>query len=169
MDPQGEIFQDALTLAKTILKNNYRITYDNTIYPYFFDDALGAPGFATQVKNWTRTGVAGVTALSASDARKLMGACFNIQILDREPAAFVHARTYVRRLVYDTIDFLDDKTMNLSSGATAIATSPVTYGKGATAYTDGTLTTLAPGTTEAMLYLIGWSRTTGGWSSPERP
>jgi mono/diheme cytochrome c family protein len=169
VDPQGEVFQDALTLAKTILKNNYRITYDNTIYPYFFDDALGAPGFATQVKNWTRTGVAGVTALSASDARKLMGACFNIQILDREPAAFVHARTYVRRLVYDTIDFLDDKTINLSVGATALATTPGTYGKGAAAYTDGTLTTLSPGTTEAMLYLIGWSRTTGGWSSPERP
>jgi hypothetical protein len=98
-----------------------------------------------------------------------MGACFNIQILDREPAAFVHARTYVRRLVYDTIDFLDDKTINLSVGATALATTPGTYGKGAAAYTDGTLTTLSPGTTEAMLYLIGWSRTTGGWSSPERP
>ena len=98
-----------------------------------------------------------------------MGACFNIQILDREPAAFVHARTYVRRLVYDTIDFLDDKTINLSVGATALATMSAVYGKGTSAYTDGTLTTLAPGTTEAMLYLIGWSRTTGGWSSPERP
>jgi hypothetical protein len=169
VDPQGEVFQDALTLATTLLKTNYKITYNNTIYPYFFDDNLGAPGFATQVKNWTRTGVSGVTVLSASDARKLMGACFNIQILDREPAAYVHARTYVRRLLYDTIDFLDDKTMNLSSGATAIATSPGTYGKGATAYTDSTLTVLAPGTTEAMVYLIGWSRTNGTWSSPERP
>jgi hypothetical protein len=46
---------------------------------------------------------------------------------------------------------------------------PGVYGKGTAAYTDGTLTTLASGTTEAMLYLIGWSRTTGGWSSPERP
>ena len=168
VDPQGEVFQDALTLATTLLKTNYKITYNNTIYPYFFDDNLGAPGFATQVKNWTRTGVL-VTALSAAEARKLMGACLNIQILDREPAAFAHARTYSRRLVYDTIDFLDDKTINMSSGATAIATSPSVYGKGTAAYTDSTLTTPSPGTTEAMLYLIGWSRTTGGWSSPERP
>jgi hypothetical protein len=169
VDPQGEVFQDALKLATTLLKTNYKITYNNTIYPYFFDDNLGAPGFATQVKNWTRTGVPGVTALSAAEARKLMGACLNIQILDREPAAFAHARTYVRRLLYDTIDFLDDKTINMSSGATARATSSSIYGKGDTAYTDSTLTVLAPYTTEAMVYLIGWNRTNGTWSTPERP
>jgi hypothetical protein len=98
-----------------------------------------------------------------------MGACYNINLLKREPGAFAHARTYTRRLIYDTIDFLDDKTINLSTGATAIATDPVTYGKGAKAYTDGTLTTLDAGTTEAMTYLIGWSRSTGAWNAIERP
>jgi hypothetical protein len=90
-------------------------------------------------------------------------------MLSHDAAAFAHARTYSRRLIYDSIDYLDDGIINQSVSATAIATTPGTYGKGAAAYTDGTLTALSPGTTEAMLYLIGWSRTNGGWSSPERP
>ena len=115
------------------------------------------------MKDWTRgTG-------NQAFGKKMMGACFNINLLAKEPAAYVHARSYVRRLIYDSIDFLDDGTMNLSVSATALATDPTDYGKGATAYTDGTLTTLAPGTTESMVYLINWSRSTGAWSSPERP
>jgi hypothetical protein len=98
-----------------------------------------------------------------------MGACFNFNLLKREPAAYVHARTYARRLLYDTIDFLDDGVINQSVGATAIATDPATFGKGTSAYTNATLQTLSPGTTPAMVYLIGWNRSTGAWNSPERP
>ncbi len=159
---QSTIFQDAITLASTILLNRYNILYNPASYPYFYD-LTADPSGATAVKDWTRgTG-------DQSFGKKLMGACFNINLLNREPAAYAHARTYARRLLYDTIDFLDDGTINLSAGATAIATSPSVYGKGASAYTDGTLTTLAPGTTDAMVYLISWSRSTGKWSTPERP
>ena len=104
-----------------------------------------------------------------------MGACFNINLLYREPAAFAHARTYVRRLVYDTTDFLDDGKMNLSVSVAATASglkdasNNDLYGKGVQAYTDGTLTTLSPGTSESMVYLIGWNRSTGKWNTPERP
>jgi hypothetical protein len=104
-----------------------------------------------------------------ADKTKLMGAVSNVVFFKREPGAYAHARTYSRRLMYDTIDYLDDGVLNMSVSATAIATSPTVYGKGATAFTDGTLTTLAPGTTEAMVYLIKWSRSTGAWSTPERP
>jgi hypothetical protein len=108
------------------------------------------------------------------DKTKLLGAVSNIAMLSNDAAAFAHARTYSRRLIYDSIDYLDDGIINQSVGATALSAAvatamPGVYGKGTAAYTDGTLTTLASGTTEAMLYLIGWSRTTGGWSSPERP
>ena len=159
VEPQKEIFVDAWNLAVAILLKNYNITYTTT-YPYFFDLAKDPTG-ATAVKDWTRGGTV--------DGKKLMGACFNINLLIRDPGEFAHARTYTRRLIYDTIDFLDDKTINLSVSATAIATSPSVYGKGESAFTDGTLTTLAPGTTEAMTYLIGWSRSTGKWNTPERP
>jgi hypothetical protein len=95
-------------------------------------------------------------------------------MFSNDAAAFTHGRTYSRRLLYDSIDYLDDGIINQSVGATALsapvaAAMPGVFGKGATAFTDGSLVTLAPGTTEAMTYLIAWSRTTGAWSSPERP
>ena len=159
LTPQEEVFLDALNLAQEVLLKNYNISY-TSVYPYFYDLSKDPSG-ATKVTDWTRGGTV--------DGMKLMGACFNINLLKRDPGTFAHARTYTRRLIYDSIDFLDDKTINLSAGATAIATSPAIYGKGASAYTDGTLTKLAPGTTEAMIYLIGWSRSTGAWNAPERP
>ncbi|WP_298432678.1 hypothetical protein [Geobacter sp.] len=159
LEPQKEVFQNALKLAATVLQTKWGIKYDSSTYPYFYDLNNGNKA----VKDWTRgTG-------NQAFGKKIMGACFNINLLTKDPAAYVHARTYARRLIYDSIDFLDDGAMNLSVGATALATDPTNYGKGAAAYTDGTLTTLSPGTTESMVYLIGWSRTTGAWSTPERP
>ncbi|MDA8242213.1 MAG: hypothetical protein M0Z67_17820 [Nitrospiraceae bacterium] len=146
----------------TVLRNKYNISYNAAVYPYFYD-LTKDPSGKTAVKDWTRgTG-------DQAFGKKLMGACFNINVLNREPAAFAHARTYSRRLIYDTIDFLDDGTINLSASATAVATSPSVYGKGESAYTDGTRSQLAPGTTDAMLFLINWSRSTGKWVTPERP
>ncbi len=162
IEEQSAVFQDAITLAATVLKNKYNVEYDSAVYPYFFKGGMTHIR-ANGLKDWT---------LGTGDqafGKKLMGACFNINLLTKEPAAFAHARTYSRRLVYDTIDFLDDGAINLSVSATAIATSPSVYGKGASAYTDGTRTQLAPGTTDAMLYLINWSRSTGAWVTPERP
>lgn len=153
LEEQSAVFQDALTLALTLLKNKYNISFNQAAYPYFYDDSL-TPSSA--VKDWTRSG-----ALTNAEAKKLMGACFNINLLKRDPGAYAHARTYARRLLYDTIDFLDDKTLNMSTGATAIATDPVTYAKGATA-TDAA-------TTEAYKYLAGYNRTSGVWNTLERP
>lgn len=161
LEPQEEVFQDALGLATGLL-TKYDIKYDTNSYPYFYDLAKDPTG-KTAVKDWTR---------GSKDQRfglKMMGACYNINLLKHEPAAFAHARTYTRRLIYDTIDFLDDGGMNLSVSATAIATNSEIYGKGAQAYTDGTLTALSPGTTESMVYLIGWSRSSGKWNTTERP
>ena len=153
IDEQAVPFQDALALALNTLLTKYNINYNQAVYPYFYDLNIGP---AAAVKDWTRGG-----ALSAADAKKLMGACFNINILKREPAAYVHARTYARRLLYDTIDFLDDKIINMSTGATAIAYNPVKYVKGPTANTGGT--------TESFKYLAGYNRTSNARNALERP
>ncbi len=153
IDEQAVPFQDALALALNKLLTRYNISYNQAAYPYFYDLNIGP---TAAVKDWTRGG-----ALSAADAKKLMGACFNINILKREPAAYVHARTYARRLLYDTIDFLDDKTINMSVGATAVAYNPVIYVKGPTANTGGT--------TESFKYLAGYNRTSNAWNTLERP
>jgi hypothetical protein len=159
LEPQSAVFKNALALAASLLQSKYNIKYDPASYPFFFELPSGQA-----VKDWTR---------GTADQKlglKLMGACFNINLLHGDPAAYAHARTYTRRLIYDTIDFLDDGKINLSVGATALASLPAIYGKNTTnAYTDSTLTALAPGTTESMVFLIGWSRTTGKWVTPERP
>jgi hypothetical protein len=150
IDGQAEPFKNALALALNQLLVNYNITYNPASYPYFYDNLIG-----TAVKDWTRGGV-----LSAADAKKLMGACFNINVLTREPAAYVHARTYARRLLYDTIDFLDDGIINMSTGATAIAYDNVMYVKGSTSDSP---------TTESYKYLAGYDRTTKAWLTLQRP
>lgn len=153
IEEQGAVFQDALDLALATLKSKYNISYNQALYPYFYDDSLSTVG---AVKDWTRGG-----ALTGAEAKKLMGACFNINVLKRDPAAFAHARTYARRLIYDSIDFLDDKTINMSVGATAIAYDSVLYVKGLAANSSNT--------TEAFKYLAGYNRTSNAWNALERP
>jgi len=65
-------------------------------------------------------------------------------------------------LLYDTIDWLDNKLLDLSTGATALAWDPVKYAKGVDANT-------AP-TTESAKYLMKYNRTSGAWdTASERP
>ena len=117
-------FRQALTLAQQILLAKYQISY-TSVYPYFYDLAADPTG-ATAVLDWTRG------THNQAFGRRMMGACFNLNLLDREPAAYVHARTYARRLIYDTIDFLDDGNINMSVGSTATALDPADYVKGTT-------------------------------------
>ena len=64
------------------------------------------------------------------------------------------------RLLYDTIDFLDNKKIDMSVGATARAYDPVKYVKGATS---------AAPTTLSFQYLAGYNRTSLAWNALERP
>jgi hypothetical protein len=167
LEEQAIGFVDALDLIAYLLETNYQIKYDPDKHPYFYD-LQKDPGGKTAVKDWTRSKMFG-GIYDQVLGKRLMGAAFNLNLLKKDKAAYVHARTFARRLIFDTIDYLDNRTLDFSSGATAIAYNPVKYGKGAKAYTDNTLTNLAPGTTIDMIYLLGWSRSTGNWSSPVRP
>jgi hypothetical protein len=167
LDPNAAGFQNSLSLAVAVLKNQQGIVYNPAKYPYFFEVTTGKA-----VVDWTR-------GKGQAYGMKVLGACFNINLLSKEPAAYAHARSYSRRLVYDTIDFLDDGVNNLSvsntavtSGLTDASGSPL-FSKGTQAYT-GTQNVspgspLYAGTSESMVYLIGWSRGTGAWNTPERP
>lgn len=148
-------FDDAMALAKDRLKNIYGIEYDAANYPYFWPTGLASHTNRTLgFKDWTKGG-----SLTTAEAKRLLGACFNINILSREPAAYVHARTYTRRLLYDTIDWLDDRTINRSVGVTAAAYNPVIY----------TVTPDASTASESLKYLKGYNRTTNIWYAFERP
>jgi hypothetical protein len=170
LEPNAEVYQDAQVLARYFLKKNFGIymaagngtAYENS-------------NRTTKVTDWTRGGT-----LSNAQATKLMGAVFNLALFNNEPAAYAHARTYTRRLVYDTLDFLDDGVVNLSVSANAQAASQAgdvdfnvagKYVMDTNAYqsVNNAITTIYGNTTEDMIFILGWSRNTGAWSAPERP
>jgi len=84
--------------------------------------------------------------------RNNTGAAFNFYLLESEPAGYVHNRYYVKRLIYDSIDWIDDNEMNFSTGVSLD-----------TACTGGFLPAC-----EAKTYvLVGGQR--NDYSSAERP
>ncbi len=65
---------------------------------------------------------------------KNMGAAFNLNLLIHDPGAYTHNRNYAKRLIWDSIDWADDETMNNSVMATVDAL--VTAGKLTSAQRD---------------------------------
>jgi hypothetical protein len=63
-----------------------------------------------------------------------MGAAFNYNLLVHDPGAYTHNRVYAKRLIWDSIDWLDDETLNNSVMATVDAL--VTAGKLSSAQKD---------------------------------
>ena len=168
LEEQAVGFTDALGLIQNLFLTKYGIKYDPNAYPYFYDLTKDATG-KTAVKDWTRG------TKDQKFGKRLMGAAFNLNLLTKDPGSYVHARTFVRRLIYDSVDYLDDKSMNFSVSATAIAYNPTLYTRGAKAYninagvtrngiTTYSITTLDPGTSADMAYLLGYNRSgaTGG-------
>jgi hypothetical protein len=166
LEPQKECFQNGLNLLKQILQTKYMIKYDPAAYPYFYDlQKAGTPAMT----DWTRANVAGVTdaAVAAfgsatltaiptggfndAQAKKLMGACFNLNLLARDPAANVHARTFTQRLVYDALDFLDNNSMDFSALTSSRALNPTIY-NGTNVNVRASNGTLA---TESMIWMSG--------------
>ena len=52
-----------------------------------------------------------------------MGAAFNRSFLMNEPGAYVHNSKYAKRLIYDSIDWVDDNELNYSVGKHALCRS----------------------------------------------
>lgn len=150
-ETEGE-FRDALNIAIQLLQTRLPIEYDSTAYPYFYKAKLPHTT-ANAYKNWSNGG-------SKIDGLRNEGAAFNINLISREPYAYVHARTYTRRLLYDTIDYLDDGVANMSVSKTLQA-APFNLIKGAYA-TD-------PSGNRIFPYLCRYNRTGGAWQYPERP
>lgn len=90
-----------------------------------FHDALVALEHALSVRGYTFLGrypyfaAKDWTAAGDPTGKQDMGAAFNYNLLEHDPGAYVHNRIYVKRLIFDSIDWLDDNTIdgviNLSS------------------------------------------------------
>lgn len=104
-------FQGGLAVIASLFSTKYNITFDNASYPYFYEK-----GTTTAVKDWTRSGT-----LTPAKARKLMGAAYNLKMLSADAGAYVHGRSYSQRLIFDSIDFLNDGIMNANAADTIVA------------------------------------------------
>jgi hypothetical protein len=181
LEPQSESYYDALKLAKQVFndkKTGVELRWEEgpppeNVHMRAYNTATGAE--AVQA-DWDKVMASGKYTNDNATRTKLLGAVSNIVLLSSDPAGYAHARTYSRRLMYDSIDFLDDGLINNSVSASALAKSAVAgtevsglFSKHPTkAFTDSTLTAIQAPTSEAMIYLIGWSRTTGLWNNPNQ-
>jgi hypothetical protein len=50
-----------------------------------------------------------------------MGAAFNFNLLHHEPGGYAHNRYYTKRLIFDSIDWLDNSIMNSSIDLTGFS------------------------------------------------
>lgn len=96
----------ALEALKVLLSGRGMHFYE--AHPYYFKGPNGTGGSFT---NWA--GVLGLGLWKDS-----MGAAFNYNLLAHDPGGVAHNRRYTRRLIYDSIDLLDDGIMNYSVSAT---------------------------------------------------
>ena len=98
-------YQDALSALKYVLANNpYRKLSFIASSPYFTN------------KKWHSTS-SPESDISISGSNN-MGAAFNYNLLIHDRGGVAHNRYYTRRLIYDSIDWLDDNLLNNSVGAT---------------------------------------------------
>lgn len=73
--------------------------YWKEVHPYFYQSNL-------------------TTAFTAWPNKNTLGAAFNLNMFKHEPGACAHNRYYTKRLIYDSIDFLDNGAMDGSVQAT---------------------------------------------------
>jgi hypothetical protein len=81
--------------------------------PYFFTAPYVTGGTNTGYTNW-----AGPYGFAFY--KDVMGAAFNLNLLAHDPGGFAHNRFYAKRLIWDSIDFIDDSVLNNSVPATLI-------------------------------------------------
>jgi Cytochrome c3 len=100
LEEKKEGYQAALAVitAQLAAKGIY---YNAAQSPYFFNTADPAQqSTATRTVNWNYN--------TTFRGAHLMGAAFNLRLLHSDAGAWVHNGIYTRRLLYDTIDYLDD-------------------------------------------------------------
>jgi hypothetical protein len=113
LETKREGYQAALTVITTQLAAR-GIYFNPTLPPYFFTTSNTAlQNNSTQVTNWN------AAAIFGGQGANLMGAAFNLRLLSTD-AGWVHNGTTSKRLLYDTIDYLDDGNPNNNTVAVTI-------------------------------------------------
>ncbi|MDT8395609.1 MAG: hypothetical protein RRA32_04040 [bacterium] len=94
VEEEGEGYEEALDIL--IDKFELDGVFYLSSYPYFFDTSAG--GYSNAFTAWT--------------SEEQLGAAFNLNLLKHEPGAFAHNRYYAKRLLFDSIDWVEDGTLD---------------------------------------------------------
>lgn len=89
------------------LPNGVKIYYNPDKYPYFFANSASTSSFT----NWDGP--------YPAQWRHTLGAAFNLNLCFRDPGGYAHNHRYTERLIYDSLDFLDDGDPNNGSYVSA--------------------------------------------------
>ena len=144
MNAEKDRFEDALQALQTILATNtLRPLFFGSSNPYFFTAPFVAGGQNTSVTNWLSEGDADNTGNTTG--RNNMGAAFNLNLFRHDYGAFTHNRLYVKRLIYDSIDWINNNLLDNDVEATINALP-----EGTTDYTISAAQKAA-----AITYLLG--------------
>ena len=95
---EEEEYVAALNTLATALESK-GIYFDSSSYPYFFDSA----DTATRA-SYTTWGA----AYGVDEWQNVMGAAFNLNLLEHDPGGYAHNRFYVKTLIWDSIDYIYD-------------------------------------------------------------
>ena len=83
-----------------------------------YHDALAALEGALSIRGYTFLGrhpyfsAKDWTAAGDPSGKHDMGAAFNYNLLEHDPGAYVHNRIYVKRLIFDSIDWVDNSNLD---------------------------------------------------------
>jgi hypothetical protein len=106
LQSKKEGYQASMTVIAAQLAGK-GIYFNPAVYPYFFTTSNPVQqNFGARTLDWIRT-IGGVNYGSA-----VMGAAFNLKLLQTDAGTWTHNSVYTKRLLYDTIDFLDDGVQN---------------------------------------------------------
>lgn len=112
MDAKQQGFISSLKALSAALAGK-EIYYNSNLSPYFFnvsDPAQQGP-VNSYYTNWNSFYNPVTKLFTGSD---LMGAAFNLRLLWTDSGAYTHNSLYSKRLIYDSLDFLDDGAQNSS-------------------------------------------------------
>jgi hypothetical protein len=121
---EEEGYQAALEELRLAL--NAKGVYWASSNPYFFTAPYVVGGTNTSFTNWA-------SVYGLASWKDTMGAAFNLNLLLHDPGGYAHNRIYSKRLIYDSIDFIEDGAINGSITQSMSAK--------ATAYLDANATT----------------------------
>lgn len=111
LNTEAEGYDAAITTLQTVLNNQGM--YWKAAHPYFYTTS-----------SWT-------TAYTSWSNKDTLGAAYNLNLLKHEPGGYAHNRMYVKKLLYDSLDYLDDGLLNTSVLGWLTSGAPYDYLKNA--------------------------------------